>query len=125
MGHRVEAKDLEHLTMSLQPTTLGFEAKDAALLHHKEEHDQGLLLINKGMPPVGTRCVMLPKAFNQGKQQVDIVGQGRGDHSGSSWKVFEIFSRRNSPRPAMSTALCTPLNYMRYRNTQLIVDDEI
>jgi len=36
-----------------QPTALGFEAQETALLHKKEEHDQSLLLIDKGMSPVG------------------------------------------------------------------------
>src|SRR5215217_2066983 len=36
--HAVEAKDCSHLRM----------------VHEKEEHDQSLLLINKGMLPVGT-----------------------------------------------------------------------
>ncbi len=43
MGHMIESKDLVHLGMPFQPATLGFEAKDAALLHHKEEHDQCLM----------------------------------------------------------------------------------
>src|SRR2546425_10251368 len=37
---------------------------------------------------------MVPKAFKEVKQQVDIVGKGRGDHGGSSWKGFAVFSRR-------------------------------
>src|SRR5215218_3636155 len=55
---------------------------------------------------------MVPKAFKQVKQQVDIVGKGRGDHGGSSWKMFSVFSRRNLPPPAMSMHLCTPLSYI-------------
>src|SRR5262245_41937841 len=34
---------------------------------------------------------MLPKAFKQVKQQVDIVGKGRVDHGGPSWKCFRCF----------------------------------
>jgi hypothetical protein len=45
---------------------------------------------------------MLSKAFKQVKQQLDIVGKGRFDHGGTSWKVFLVFSRRNLPLPAMS-----------------------
>src|SRR5256885_5994779 len=37
---------------------------------------------------------MVPKAFKEVKQQVDIVGKGRGDHGDSSWKGFAVFSRR-------------------------------
>jgi FliG middle domain/FliG N-terminal domain/FliG C-terminal domain len=104
----------------------GFEAKGTALLHDEEEHDQGLVRIDKGMSPVGTGGVMLPKAFKQGKQQGDIVGKGRCDHSGASWKVFAMFSRRNLLLPAMSTDLCTPLNYVSYiRNVDVEVVNQI
>src|SRR4030095_1208498 len=37
---------------------------------------------------------MVPKAFKEVKQQVDIVGKGRVDHGGSSWKGFAVFSRK-------------------------------
>jgi hypothetical protein len=37
---------------------LGFEAKGVTLLHGDEKHDQGLLLIDKGMSSVKTGCVM-------------------------------------------------------------------
>jgi hypothetical protein len=112
MGHLVESKSLVHVGMSFQPEPLGFEAKDAAVLHDDEEHDQDLIVIDKGMPLVGTGGVVLPKAFKQGTQQVDIVGKGRLDHSGASWTVFSVFSRGNLPPPTMSMHLCTPLNYL-------------
>src|SRR5437870_13188211 len=37
---------------------------------------------------------MVPKAFKEVKQQVDIGGKGRGDHGDSSWKGFAVVSRR-------------------------------
>jgi hypothetical protein len=92
-----------------QPTALGFEAKETTLVHEQEEHDQSLLFIDKGMPPVGTGCVMVPKALKEGKQQVDIVSKGWGDHGGFSWKVLSVFSKTNQPPPIMSMHLCTPL----------------
>src|SRR5437016_819435 len=52
--HAVEAQDRAPLGMVHQPTALGFEAKETTLVHKKEEHDQSLILIDKGMPPVGT-----------------------------------------------------------------------
>src|SRR6201997_4515203 len=64
---------------------------------------------------------MMPKAFKEVKQQVDIVGKGRVGHGGSSWKGFAVFSRRNLPLPAMSSHLCTPLDYLR---AQLTMDTE-
>jgi hypothetical protein len=54
MRHLRKSQDLSHLSMPLQPVTLGSEAKDVALVHDDEEHDQSLMLINKGMSPVGT-----------------------------------------------------------------------
>ena len=68
--------------MPLQPVTLGSEAKDVALVHDDEEHDQSLMLINKGMSPVGTSCGMLPKALAQSKGGRAAGSQwhpGRGD----------------------------------------------
>jgi hypothetical protein len=52
--HAVEAKDRSQLGMLHQPTALGFEAKETPLMHEKEEHEQSLMLIDKGMPPGGT-----------------------------------------------------------------------
>src|SRR5215510_12663478 len=52
--HAVEAKDRSHLGMLHQPTALGFEAKETTLVNEQEEHDQSLMLIEKGMPSVGT-----------------------------------------------------------------------
>jgi hypothetical protein len=99
---RVESKELVHFAMLRQPAMLGFEAKDAALVHHKKEHDQGLMRIDNRMSATRMGCAMLPKTFKQVKQQVDIVGEGRFDHSGTSRKVFLVFSRRKLPLPAMS-----------------------
>jgi hypothetical protein len=63
---------------------------------------------DKRMFPVGTGCVILPKMFTQGTQQVDLVGKGRCDRSDSSWKRLLVFSRRNLLLSAMSIDLCTP-----------------
>jgi hypothetical protein len=52
----------------------------------------------------------LQKALKQRKQQLDIVGKGRGDHSGSSWKAWWLFARRNPLMPAMSRHLCPSLS---------------
>jgi hypothetical protein len=95
--------------MALQASPLGCEAADAAWGHDAAEHDPGLMVRDKGLSPVGTGGVVWPQAFQQRTQQVDIVGKGRCDHSGASWKVFAMFSRKNLPLPAMSTDLCTPL----------------
>jgi len=46
-----------------QPTALGFEAQETPLVHAQEAHDQSFMRIEQGRPPVGTGCVMLPKAF--------------------------------------------------------------
>src|SRR4029434_1815043 len=63
--HAVEAQDRSHLGMEHPPTALGFEAKETPLMHEQEEHEQSLLLIDNGMSPVGTGCVMVPKAFKE------------------------------------------------------------
>jgi hypothetical protein len=112
LGPLVESKALVHGGLACQPAPLGFAAKEAALLHEAEEPDQGLRVRDKGMSPGGTGGGMLPKAFKPSTQQVDRVGTGRFDHSGASWKVLAMFSRRNLPLPTMSTDLCTPLSYV-------------
>ena len=64
---------------------------------------------------------------NKSEQQLDIVGKGWSDHSGSSWKAWWLFARRNPLLPAMSMHLCTPLMYFccwpndfRVRRTLLV-----
>jgi hypothetical protein len=60
--------------MVLEPAVLGFEAKEPPLLHDHEEHDQGLLLVDKRPSAMRASRLMLPKAFKQRKQQLDSIG---------------------------------------------------
>jgi len=53
VGHLWESDVLAQVWVLLEPAVLGFEAKGPTLLHDHEEHEQGLMLVDKGRP----RCV--------------------------------------------------------------------
>src|SRR4030095_16604115 len=88
--------------MVLEPAMLGFEAKGPPLLHDHEEHDQGLMLVDKRPSAMRTSRLLLPKAFKERKQQLDIVGKGRCDHGRASWRVWQLSSREDLLVPTMS-----------------------
>src|SRR5215813_6899183 len=47
VGHLWESHVLAQLWVVLEPAVLGFEVKNPPLLHDHEEHDQGLMLVDK------------------------------------------------------------------------------
>src|SRR5918996_6601086 len=55
-----------------QPPMLSFEAGHASKLHQGKEHDEGRVMILKGMPPMGMHRLLLQKQSKQGKDEVDI-----------------------------------------------------
>ena len=58
---------LAQVGVVLEPAVLGFEAKGPTLLHDHEEHDQGLMLVDKRPSAMRARRLMLPKAFKECK----------------------------------------------------------
>src|SRR4029453_8972709 len=112
VGYLVESNVLAQLRVVLEPAMLGFEAKGPPLLHDHEEHEQGLLLVDKRPSAMRASRLLLPKAFKQRKQQLDIVGKGRCDHGRTSWRTWQLSSKRPAYADYVN-ALCTPLNYLR------------
>jgi hypothetical protein len=88
---------------------LGFEAKDPPLLHVHEEHEQGLMLVDK-WPSARRASRLLPKAFKKRKQQLDIVGKGWCDHGRVSWRVWQLSFQKRPAGGDYVNALCTPLS---------------
>jgi hypothetical protein len=52
--------------------------------------------------------LLLPKVFKECKQQLDIVGKGRCDHSRASWRAWQLFSRKDLLMPIMSMHYAHP-----------------
>src|SRR5262245_19915243 len=113
VGHLLESKVLAQVWVVLEPAVLGFEAKGPTLLHDHEEHDQGLLLVDKRPSAMHTSRLMLPKAFKESTQQLDIVGKGRCDHGRASWRAWQLSSRKNLLVPTMSMYYAHPSYSMR------------
>src|SRR5215510_6512720 len=67
VGHLWESHVLAQVGVVLEPAVLGFEAKDPPLLHDHEEHEQGLLLVDKRPSAMRARRLLLPKAFKKRK----------------------------------------------------------
>src|SRR5262245_32656269 len=108
VGHLWESHVLAQLWVVLEPAVLGFAVKNPPLLHDHEEHDQGLMLVDKRPSAMRTSRRMLPKAFKERKQQLDIVGKGRCDHGRASWIVWQLSSREDLLVPTMSMPYAHP-----------------
>ncbi len=93
MRHGVQAQRGALFGVLFQPAMLGFEAKNVPLLHNDEKHDQGLVQVDKRMAAMSLRGRLLHESLKQGKQQLDIVGKGRYDHGGPSWKAWRLIKR--------------------------------
>ena len=104
---------LAQVWVVLEPAVLGFEAKGSTLLHDHEEHEQGLMLVDKRPSAMRASRLMLPKAFKQRKQQLDIVGKGRCTIAGPPGELGSFLPKRPAYADYVN-ALCTPLNYLDY-----------
>src|SRR4029453_3280565 len=111
VGYLGESHVLAQVRVVLEPAMLGFEAKGPTLLHDHEEHEQGLMLVDKRPSAMRASRLMLPKAFKERKQQLDIVGKGRCDHGRTSWRTWQLSSKRPAYADYVN-ALCTPLTYL-------------
>ena len=108
VGYLVESNVLAQLWVVLEPAVLGFEAKGSTLLHDHEEHNQGLMLVDKRPSAMRASRLMLPKAFKKRKQQLDIVGKGWCNHSRASWRAWQLSSRKDLLVPTMSMHYAHP-----------------
>src|SRR4029450_11809035 len=70
VGHLLESKVLAQVWVVLEPAVLGFEVKGPTLLHDHEEHDQGLMLVDKRPSAMRASRLMLPKGFKERTPQL-------------------------------------------------------
>src|SRR5947207_1602314 len=70
VGHSGQAQDLPRVQMLRQPTVLAFEVENLSEGHKGKEHNQPLMLIHKGMAPMGASAWGLYKAVKQGQKKM-------------------------------------------------------